>query len=126
VFNASPYCVVRGPGTGNYGSHRRGRFWKPCKDIDAILKTQASAKQPGLDPAGMDSALYQQRPPIDLTAPRLRKLAAALGPAYVRVSRTWANTTSHVCAGKHHIPRNSECEQCELPLRKIYARSDCH
>ena len=32
-------------------------------------------------------------PPIDLTNARLRKLAAALGPAYVRVSGTWANTT---------------------------------
>jgi hypothetical protein len=41
----------------------------------------------------MDPALYRQRPPIDLTNPRLRKLAAALGPAYVRVSGTWANTT---------------------------------
>jgi len=37
--------------------------------------------------------LYRQRPPIDLTNPRLRKLAAALGPAYVRVSGTWVNTT---------------------------------
>ena len=35
--------------------------------------------------------MYQYRPPIDLTNPRLRKLAAALGPAYMRV--TWANTT---------------------------------
>jgi hypothetical protein len=41
----------------------------------------------------MDPALYQQRPPIDLTNPRLRKLAAALGPAYVRVSGAWANST---------------------------------
>jgi hypothetical protein len=37
--------------------------------------------------------MYQQRPPIDLTNHRLRTLAAALGPAYVRVSGTWANTT---------------------------------
>jgi hypothetical protein len=33
------------------------------------------------------------RPPIDLYDVRLRKLAAALGPAYVRVSGTWANAT---------------------------------
>lgn len=41
----------------------------------------------------MNPALYEYRPPIDLTNARLRKLAAALGPAYVRVSGTWANTT---------------------------------
>jgi hypothetical protein len=40
----------------------------------------------------MDPNLYQQRPPIDLTNPRLHKLAVALGPACVRVSGTWANT----------------------------------
>ena len=41
----------------------------------------------------MSPDLYQYRPPIDLSNARLRKLAAALGPAYVRVSGTWANTT---------------------------------
>ena len=41
----------------------------------------------------MNPDLYEYRPPIDLTNARLRKLAAALGPAYVRVSGTWANTT---------------------------------
>jgi heparanase 1 len=66
-----------------------GRFWRPYgKQVDALLKAQPSA-----GPVGMDPALYRQRPPIDLTNPRLRKLAAALGPAYVRVSGTWANTT---------------------------------
>ena len=66
-----------------------GRFWKPYgKEVDALLKAPPSA-----GPAGMDPALYQLRPPIDLGNPRLRKLAAALGPAYVRVSGTWANTT---------------------------------
>lgn len=73
-----------------------GRFWKPYKDIDAILSKQAAGKGSGADsgaPAGMDPNLYQQRPPIDLSNSRLRKLAAALGPAYVRVSGTWANTT---------------------------------
>ena len=73
-----------------------GRFWKPYKDIDALLKTQSSVRQSDKEaaavPAGMDSNLYQQRPPIDLNNPRLRKLAAALAPAYVRVSGTWANT----------------------------------
>src|SRR5262249_50550560 len=37
--------------------------------------------------------LYADRPPIDLKNPRLRRLAAALAPAYLRVSGTWANAT---------------------------------
>ena len=53
-----------------------GRFWKPY-----------GANAP------KDSDLYAYRPPIDLTSPRLRTLAAALAPAYVRVSGTWANAT---------------------------------
>jgi Glycosyl hydrolase family 79, N-terminal domain len=52
-----------------------GEFWKPYK------------------PADRDAALYQYRPPLDLTNARLRELAAALRPAYVRISGTWANTT---------------------------------
>jgi hypothetical protein len=71
-----------------------GRFWKPYgKQVDAILNAQPSARQSGSNPVGMDPALFQSRPPIDLTNPRLLRLAAALGPAYVRVSGTWANTT---------------------------------
>lgn len=71
-----------------------GSFWKPYKDIrpaDATAATRASST--GNTPAGMSADLYQYRPPIDLTNPRLRTLAKALGPAYVRVSGTWANTT---------------------------------
>jgi hypothetical protein len=41
----------------------------------------------------MDPNLYQYRQPIGLSNPRLRKLAAALGPAYLRVSGTWQNST---------------------------------
>lgn len=41
--------------------------------------------------AGSD--LFAYRPPRDLADQRLRSLAAALGPAYVRVSGTWANST---------------------------------
>jgi hypothetical protein len=66
-----------------------GRFWKPYgAAVDALLKARAAA-----GPVGMDPGLYQQRALIDLSNPRLRKLAAALGPAYVRVSGTWANNT---------------------------------
>jgi hypothetical protein len=72
-----------------------GRFWKPYEQLAAPnLKPQPSAQQAGSNqPAGMNPAWFQYRPPIDLTHARLRKLAAALGPAYMRVSGTWANTT---------------------------------
>jgi hypothetical protein len=53
-----------------------GRFWRP---YSAGLRK------------GDDR--YEYRPPLDLANPRLRKLAAALGPAYVRFSGTWANAT---------------------------------
>ncbi|HSU31902.1 MAG TPA: hypothetical protein VLJ11_11765 [Bryobacteraceae bacterium] len=70
-----------------------GKFWKPYKDLQATSARKPDANRPGSTPAGMSSSLYQYRPPIDLGNARLRKLAAALGPAYVRVSGTWANTT---------------------------------
>jgi Glycosyl hydrolase family 79, N-terminal domain len=54
-----------------------GRFWKPYA---------------GHAPDEKDR--YQYRPPLDLETPRLRRLAAALGPAYMRVSGTWANKTA--------------------------------
>jgi heparanase len=70
-----------------------GRFWKPYKDIRQAASKKPAGQQSGSTPAGMDPNLYGYRPPIDLSNPRLRKLAAALGPTYVRVSGTWANTT---------------------------------
>jgi hypothetical protein len=56
-----------------------GRFWRP-------YGRQTSPSPPDRD-------LYADLPPIDLANARLRKLAAALSPAYVRVSGTWANST---------------------------------
>jgi hypothetical protein len=41
---------------------------------------------------GIDPGMFASRPPADLANARLRALAAALGPAYVRVSGTWANS----------------------------------
>jgi heparanase len=74
-----------------------GKFWKPYgPELDSILAAkQPAAPLPGSGdtPAGMNPGVYSYRPPIDLTNGRLRKLAAALGPAYVRVSGTWANTS---------------------------------
>jgi hypothetical protein len=71
-----------------------GRFWKPYgSKTDSGAQRAADAGSGGDSPAGMTPDLYEYRPPIDLANPRLRTLAAALGPAYVRVSGTWANST---------------------------------
>jgi len=68
-----------------------GRFWAPykslSKDAAAPLPTVANPN------SGAWDSRFQYRPPIDLSNPKLRKLAAALGPAYVRVSGTWRNST---------------------------------
>src|SRR5947209_2467121 len=66
-----------------------GRFWKPY----AANEESAAGKQNQNQPTGSESSLYQYRAPIDLSNPRLRKLASALSPAYVRVSGTWRNST---------------------------------
>jgi len=66
-----------------------GRFWRPYKS--AAPKIDAPP-QPNQEVGGA-SSLYQYRSPIDLSNERLRKLASALGPAYVRVSGTWQNST---------------------------------
>ncbi len=60
-----------------------GRFWKPY----------------GSSASDGHSDLYEYRTPIDLTNSRLRRLAAALSPAYVRVSGTWANATYFADSG---------------------------
>ncbi len=72
-----------------------GKFWKPygAKPDASANSTSASPPSGSDTPAGVNPDLYQYRPPIDLRSARLRKLAAGLGPAYVRVSGTWANTT---------------------------------
>jgi len=54
-----------------------GKFWKPY----------------GTNTFKTHSKLYAYRAPLDLTNARLRRLAAALAPAYMRVSGTWANAT---------------------------------
>jgi len=64
-----------------------GRFWKPYGPKPLVAPTVTADATPGIDPS-----LYEQRTPIDLSNPRLRMLASALGPAYVRVSGSWANT----------------------------------
>lgn len=57
-----------------------GRFWAPYGG-----------------PAG---EVYRERPPIDLTNPKLVALAKNLGPSLVRVSGTWANNTYLMAEGE--------------------------
>ena len=67
-----------------------GMFWKPYGSASSG-QTSGAPDRSGV-PSGMDGNLYEYRPPVDLSNSKLRRLAATLGPAYVRVSGTWANT----------------------------------
>jgi hypothetical protein len=69
-----------------------GEFWKPYAASTSAPPSHDAASARST-PAGRNRDLFEYRAPIDLLNPRLRKLAAALGPAYMRVSGTWANTT---------------------------------
>lgn len=70
-----------------------GDFWKPyTAQSIAAMQAKAAAGAATTGVAGQDPTMFQARPPIDLANPRLRELAAALGPAYMRTSGTWANT----------------------------------
>jgi hypothetical protein len=69
-----------------------GRFWKPY-NTSASAPSARDADNAGNMPAGGNPDLFAYREPVDLSNPRLRRLAAALAPAYLRVSGTWANST---------------------------------
>ena len=68
-----------------------GRFWKPYRASASAAPRDAD--NAGNVPAGGNPDLFAYREPVDLSNPRLRTLAAALAPAYLRVSGTWANST---------------------------------
>ena len=65
-----------------------GRFWKPYRE----------------GPAKDATDRYSYRPPLDLANARLVKLATALGPAYVRVSGTWASATYIAARDGNTVP----------------------
>ena len=73
------------------------RFWKPYEK-DGAPKPAAAPAAPQSESErraaqiGIDPGMFAARPPVDLADARLRALAAGLGPAYVRVSGTWANS----------------------------------
>jgi heparanase 1 len=64
-----------------------GKWWAPYG-----TPAPAAAGKESVSGNVLGSSPFRYQSPIDLTNPRLRKLAAALGPAYIRVSDTWANT----------------------------------
>ena len=70
-----------------------GRFWKPYNSPPPTEAEKQKAQNDPNQQVGISPTMFQYRPPIDLANPRLRKLAEALGPSYVRVSGTWANST---------------------------------
>jgi hypothetical protein len=66
-----------------------GNFWKPYGPGGKVV---APSTVLGQGVVGQDASLFQTLPPLDTNNRRLRRLAAALGPAYVRISGTWANS----------------------------------
>ena len=74
-----------------------GRFWAPYKKgASSGSSSSATPSNQTVLPQSLSAAsedMFAMRPPIDLYNARLRKLAAALAPAYVRVSGSWANAT---------------------------------
>ena len=69
------------------------RFWKPyAREGTTGPVAPPSKPAGGTLRVGIDPEMFASRPPADLGNPRLRALAAALGPAFVRVSGTWANS----------------------------------
>jgi hypothetical protein len=69
-----------------------GRFWAPYKPAASGPSAVPDTK-PAATPGGIDASRFRYRAPLDLSNPQLVKLARALGPTYIRVSGTWANTT---------------------------------
>ncbi|HZM53330.1 MAG TPA: hypothetical protein VFE68_22675, partial [Vicinamibacteria bacterium] len=70
-----------------------GKFWKPYSSMASPRLAPSPSPSASGTPGGLNPDLYEYRAPIDLARPRLRALAAALAPAYMRVSGTWANST---------------------------------
>ena len=80
-----------------------GTFWKAYTP-GQIAGTEAFPPLTDLEDVTAMGALMQYDPPIDLSNERLRELAKQLGPAWIRVSGTWATKTYYdfdgSCNGK--------------------------
>lgn len=68
-----------------------GRFWAPYPKPGAKSAAANGGPSGGVDLAGV---MFRQRKALDMKGDRrLRVLAKALGPAYMRVGGAWANST---------------------------------
>lgn len=65
-----------------------GRFWAPYAKGGEGSPGEIARPQSNV----YSSTAFRKRDPVDLRNRRLRTLARALGPAYMRVSGTWANS----------------------------------
>ena len=65
-----------------------GNFWAPYRKPGEPPPVSAEGPQG----VAFSSGTFRRREPIDLSDKRLRMLAAALGPSYMRVSGSWANS----------------------------------
>ncbi len=75
-----------------------GTFWKPYTEAQIDGK-EAFIPVNSLTDIGKLQSYF---PPIDLQSPLLRSLAKELGPAWIRVSGTWANKTYYDFDGSCH------------------------
>jgi heparanase 1 len=78
-----------------------GNFWKPYGPGGTVPKA-APVKSFEI---GQAPGMFEPRAPINLANRRLRLLAASLGPAYVRVSGTWANSAYFQDDDKHQLSK---------------------
>lgn len=78
-----------------------GTFWKAYTS-GQIAGTEAFPPVTDLRNITAMSELMQYYPPVDLYHPRLRALAKELGPAWIRVSGTWATKTYYDFEGTTH------------------------
>ena len=78
-----------------------GTFWKPYTEaqragLEPVVVTGNPLASHGADEASGfadNSATMAPLPPVDLSGARIRTLAKALGPVYLRVSGSWASHT---------------------------------
>jgi len=76
-----------------------GTFWKAYTPAQ-VAGAEDFTIDPSIPPAERQRALMQVYPPIDMYNAKLRKLAKAFGPVWVRVSGTWATKTYYDFAGE--------------------------
>ena len=74
-----------------------GTFWKAYSEA----QVDGTEEFPVIKDWANMGNLQQWYDPIDTTNPRLIKLAKKLGPAWIRVSGTWANKTYYDFEGKY-------------------------